>query len=172
MAGTEPMIRLANSSEDYAAFGRLCRDYVAWCRDQYRDLPWFFEAVFGHQSFDEELGRLEVKYGPPEGRVLIAVLNGEAVAGVACRRLSDEVCELKRLYVADGARGFGVGRALTTAMMAQAREDGFTAMLLDTADRLTTAITLYESMGFERIGPYQAYPETLLPYLVFMSRRL
>jgi GNAT superfamily N-acetyltransferase len=167
-----PVIRLATSAADYAAFGGLCRAYVGWCRQRYADMPWFVEGVFGHQSLDDELQALREQYGPPAGRALLATTADGAVAGGAWRRRSPEVCELKRLYVGDGARGLGLGRRLSEALIASARGEGFAAMQLDTADRLTEAIAMYASMGFECVAPYQTYPEALMPHLIFMRRDL
>lgn len=167
-----PDIRLAESAADYAAFGELCRAYFVWCRARYRDMPWFVDEVFGQQSFDEELNVLAAKYGPPEGRTMIAVRDGKVVAGGAYHALADGVCELKRLFVDDQARGHGLGRRLTDALAASARADGYGLMRLDTAHLLTEAIGMYESMGFTRIAPYRAYPDRLMPYLVFMERPL
>jgi putative acetyltransferase len=165
-------IRQCQSAADYDAFAGLCRAYFAWCRARYSEMPWFVDEVFGQQSFDDELKVLPDKYGPPEGRTLLALRDGQAVAAGAYHRLADGVCELKRLYVSDQARGLGLGRRLTDALAASARADGFTLMRLDTAHLLTEAIAMYESMGFARIAPYQDYPTHLMPYLVFMERPL
>jgi GNAT superfamily N-acetyltransferase len=168
----QPTIRTAETAADYDAFGLLCRAYFDWGRERYRDMPWFVDDVFAHQAFDAELDDLAARYGPPVGRTLLAETSDGAVAGGAWRRLDDGVCELKRLYVSRSARGLGLGRALTEALVASARQAGFSLMRLDTGDRLTEAIALYESMGFERIAAYQAYPARLLPHLVFMQRVL
>lgn len=167
-----PVIRFAETAADYDAFGEVCRAYVDWCRERYRDMPWFVEEVFGHQSFDEELKALAAKYGPPAGRTLIAVADGKVVAGGAHHAMSDGICELKRLYVTDAARGLGLGRKLSNALIASARADGFNLIRLDTAHLLTEAIAMYDSMGFSRIAPYRDYPAHLAPYLVFMERPL
>lgn len=167
-----PVIRLADSPADYEAFGRVCRDYVGWSRERYKDMPWFVEEVFGYQALDDELKVLALKYGPPNGRVMIAVVEGQVVAGGAYRTLSPGVCELKRLFVTDGARGLSLGRRLSDALMASARDDGFDLIRLDTGDRLAEAIAMYGSMGFRQIPPYQQYPERLMPHLVFMERNL
>ena len=167
-----PEIRLAATAADYDAFGEVCRAYFAWCRARYRDMPWFVDEVFGQQSFDAELKALAAKYGPPAGRTMIAVREGQVIAAGAHQKLADGVCELKRLYVTDQARGLGLGRKLTDALTTSARADGFTLMRLDTAHLLKEAIAMYDSMGFTRIAPYRDYPAHLMPYLVFMERPL
>ncbi len=165
-------VRLADCAADYEGFGGVCRLYVDWCRERYRDMPWFVEEVFGYQSLDDELKVLAVKYGPPNGRTMVVELGGQIVAGGAFRRLSAGVCELKRLYVTDAARGLGVGRKLSNALIASARQDGYGLMQLDTGDRLVEAISMYETMGFNPIPPYQQYPAPLMPHLVFMEKPL
>lgn len=170
--GNEPALVPAERAEDFEAFGRVCRAYVDWCRERYSDMPWFVEEVFGYQALEGELKGLAQKYGHPAGRTILAVGKNGVVAGGAYRRLSDTVCELKRLYVTDEARGFGLGRKLSDALISAAISDGYITMQLDTGNRLTEAISMYQSMGFERIAPYHEYPERLMPYLVFMERPL
>jgi GNAT superfamily N-acetyltransferase len=172
MSDADFSIRLAESEADYAGFGRVCRLYVDWCRERYGNMPWFVEEVFGYQSLEAELEVLPVKYGPPNGRTMVVEAGGQIVAGGAFRHLSTNVCELKRLYVTDDARGHGIGRKLSNALIALARREGYGLMQLDTGDRLVEAISMYGSMGFNHIEPYQDYPATLMPYLVFMERPL
>ena len=172
MTAPDVTLRLAATPADYDGFGQVCRQYVDWSRQRYGDMPWFVEEVFGYQSLDAELEVLAEKCGPPNGRTMIVDKDGRIVAGGAYRRLSDGVCELKRLYVTDAARGLGLGRSLSEALIASARQDGFGLMRLDTGDRLTEAIGMYRSMGFEPVAHYQEYPERLMPYLVFMERPL
>ena len=174
MADSEqgPVIQWAETPADFDAFGQLCRAYLDWCRVRYRDMPWFIDEVFGHQSLDAELKVLAAKYGPPVGRTLLAVTGEGVVAGGAYRRLSDTSCELKRLFVGDRARGLGLGRRLSEGLIASARDDGYTVMKLDTADRLTEAVAMYQSMGFAHIPPYQTYPDRLMPHLIFMEKAL
>lgn len=165
-------IKTAITPEDYTAFAGLCRDYVGWCRRRYESLPWFVEEVFGYQSLDEELKGLDIKYGSPNGRTLLAEVNGQVVAGGAYRRLSDGICELKRLYVSDAAQGHGVGRSLSAALMAAAKAEGYVIMRLDTGHLLNEAISMYEKLGFVRCAPYHDYPAKFMPYLVFMEKTL
>ena len=167
-----PTLAWAQTPDDFEAFGTICRAYVEWCRERYLDMPWFVEEVFGYQALEEELKGLTQKYGQPAGRTMLARGEDGVVAGGVYRRLTDTVCELKRLYITDGVRGSGLGRKLSDALMSAAVADGYSKMQLDTGNRLTEAISMYESMGFKHIKPYQEYPERLMPYLVFMEKPL
>jgi len=99
---------------------------------------------------------------PPHGTFLIARVDGEAVGCGALRRHDDRTGEVKRMYVAPGARGRGVGRALLTALQAAAADLGYRRLVLETGIRQPEAITLYESTGWTPIASYGAYRESPL----------
>jgi len=84
------------------------------------------------QEFDREVAQLPGAYSPPTGALLVARTSGEAVACVALRALSAEICELKRLYVRPAALGDGLGRLLVDAALAEARRLGYRRVRLDT----------------------------------------
>src|SRR3954462_5384047 len=73
------------------------------------------------QNFAAELDHLPEMYGGPAGCVLLGRRGDHTVACVGVRRLSDEVCEMKRLYVRSSERGTGLGRRLAAASVAAAR---------------------------------------------------
>lgn len=165
-------IRPAETADDYRAFAELCRAYIDWCRDRYAAVPWFVEEVFGHQSFDDEQRDLPIEYGPPKGTTLLAELDGVVVGAGAYHYLEDGVCELKRLFVSEAARGHGAGRKLVEALLEAARGEGYRMARLDTAKLLTEATALYHAMGFVDRSPYLDYPDRFLPHLTFMERPL
>ena len=112
--------------------------------------------------------------GPPESIFDIVEKDGQPIGMGGIRKVRDGVCEMKRVYVRDAAKGQGLGRALVTRLMADARAFGYRTMFLDTAPTLETAIGLYERLGFCRIS---AYPEVEVPAImhpnwVFMARNL
>ena len=60
-----------------------------------------------------------------------------------------EDCWLEDLYVRDDARGAGVGRVLTQAVLDRARERGCGRVELDVNTENVPALALYRSLGFE-----------------------
>lgn len=165
-------IRQAVSSADYVAFGALIREYVEWCRERYRDDPWLVEMAFGYQSLDIELDKLPTAFGPPNGKTLLAIDGDEIQGAVAYRRLSDDVCEMKRMFVPSRFQGRALGRRLCDALIDQASADGFSLMRLDTSRDMAEAISLYRSAGFVACAPYVDYPDRLKPMILFMERSL
>jgi ribosomal protein S18 acetylase RimI-like enzyme len=141
--------------------------------EEVRRLLCEYEASLGvslcFQDFERELAELPGEYAPPGGRLLLALEAGHAVGCVALRRLDDETCEMKRLYLEPGFRGRGAGRWLALAIIDEARKIGYKKMRLDTLASMQEAIALYESLGFKPIEPYCHNP---IPGAIFMELKL
>jgi OHCU decarboxylase len=121
------------------------------------------------QNFDKEVNGLPGEYSLPRGRLLLAMFESKVAGCVALKRISDEVCEMKRLYVRSEFRGKGIGKRLTTDVMEQARVIGYKQMRLDTLPSMKEAIALYRSLGFESIAPFRDLP---VSGALFMQARL
>jgi ribosomal protein S18 acetylase RimI-like enzyme len=72
---------------------------------------------------------------------------------------------MKRLYVRNAYRGFGLGRQLAEAALDAGRRAGYSSVLLDTLDDMEAARALYEDLGFEAIEPYYHNPIAGAHYL-------
>lgn len=95
---------------------------------------------------------------PPRGAFLVASLDGEVVACGSVKLTAPGVGWLKRMWVAETARGLGIGRRMLEALERQARDLGVTTLRLDTNKALSEAIELYRSAGFREVAPFNDEP--------------
>lgn len=151
-------IRQAAGPADMDEVHRLFREYEA-----------FLGVDLCFQNFETELAGLPGRYAPPGGALLIARTGDRVVGCVALRALDQSICEMKRLYVRPEARSMGLGRRLACEAIDLALHLGYSQMRLDTLDRLTEAMRIYETLGFTRIPPYYSNP---LPGVVYWELNL
>ncbi|MGI4814835.1 MAG: GNAT family N-acetyltransferase [Janthinobacterium lividum] len=123
----------------------------------------------GFQNFDAELATLPGKYAAPEGHILLAMRDGQAVGCVALRPLAGTTCEMKRLYVRPAGRGQQLGKTLAQTICRVAQEAGYSRIVLDTLASMHAALHVYKTLGFEVIEPYVFNP---LPDATFLGRDL
>jgi len=149
----------AETFEQIEAARTLFREYEKWL-----DLDICF------QNFEEELQNLPGKYALPNGRLLLAFVDEKVAGCVALRKLEENVCEMKRLFVREEFRVFGLGEKLIEKLISDARAIGYQKMRLDTLpDKMPKAVKLYKSHSFREIQAYyhNPYKETL-----FMEKNL
>jgi ribosomal protein S18 acetylase RimI-like enzyme len=126
-----------------------------------------FDLCF--QDFDKELRELPGEYAAPDGCLLLAQEEGKALGCVALRRIDQQTCEMKRLYVRPEARGLKLGRKLAEAIVAEAQRLGYYRMRLDTLPSMGEAIALYRTLGFRETDAYRYNP---IPGAIFMELEL
>jgi DNA-binding MarR family transcriptional regulator/GNAT superfamily N-acetyltransferase len=85
---------------------------------------------------------------PPGGRFLIAYLRGEAVGCGGVKHHPGVPSEIKRMWVAESARGLGIARRLLSQLEACALSSGALSARLDTNRALVEAIAMYRSAGY------------------------
>src|SRR5262245_29871890 len=118
------------------------------------------------QDFEAELAALPGEYAAPGGRLLLLTCLAQPAGCIALRRWSDDVCEMKRLFVRREFRGQGLARMLVQVLIEEARRMNYQKMRLDTLPTMQAARELYESFGFRPIEPYRHNP---VPGAVFME---
>ncbi|MDX9957557.1 MAG: GNAT family N-acetyltransferase [Clostridia bacterium] len=151
-----PIEKLA--SQDVDAAKAVIQQYLVW-----------LGIDLSFQNIDEELEDFPGKYREPDGAFLVAK-DGETVVGcVGLRRISQHICEMKRLFVLDSHKGKGLGDALVREIINQARSIGYSKMRLDTLSTMGAAQRLYRRHGFVEIPRYTVNP---LPGAVFMEKDL
>ncbi|HHW39365.1 MAG TPA: GNAT family N-acetyltransferase [Bacillales bacterium] len=110
------------------------------------------------QNFDEELKNIPGMYGVLGGCLLLALDNEQTIGCVALRKIDDNICEMKRLYVLPDWNLQGIGKMLAKSIIEEAKIRGYRFMRLDTLPAMKRAISLYHSLGFYRIEPYRFNP--------------
>jgi putative acetyltransferase len=85
--------------------------------------------------------------------------GGELLAVGALRELGDGHAEIKSMHTAQAARGRGLGRAMLTHLLAEARSRGARRVSLETGTvaAFAPARALYTSAGFRPCGPFGDY---------------
>jgi GNAT superfamily N-acetyltransferase len=91
------------------------------------------------------------QFVPPRGAFLIASVGDEPVGCGGVRVLTPGTAEIKRMFVATGARRRGVARALLAALEQASLDLGCPTLRLETGLRQPEAIALYQEAGYERI---------------------
>jgi GNAT superfamily N-acetyltransferase len=97
-------------------------------------------------------------FSPPGGAFVVGWDGDVPVAGGGIKRLDDEACELKRMYVAPRARRGGVGHALLEALETTARDLGYRIVRLDTGRFQASALRMYIAAGYRPIADYNDNP--------------
>jgi len=138
----------ASSADEIESARQLFREYETW-----------LGMSLCFQGFEDELANLPGYYAPPSGRLFLAYVDDELAGCIAMRKLEDAVCEMKRLFLRENARGHGLGNELIKKLIDEARVIGYKAMRLDTyPPKMEKAVKLYESHGFRPIPKYYDNP--------------
>jgi DNA-binding MarR family transcriptional regulator/GNAT superfamily N-acetyltransferase len=95
---------------------------------------------------------------PPVGRFLIAYLRDEPVGCGAVKHHPGAPSEIKRMWVAESARGLGIGRRLLRELERWVVRSGATTARLETNRALVEAIALYRSAGYVEVSPFNDEP--------------
>jgi DNA-binding MarR family transcriptional regulator/GNAT superfamily N-acetyltransferase len=124
-------------------------------REYFAELDRRFEAGF-NPELSISAGDDEMR--PPAGLFVVATLKAEPIGCGALKFHGDEPAELKRMWVAESARGLGVGRRLLTELEKLAANNGALVVRLETNKSLVEAISLYRSSGYVEVAPFNTEP--------------
>ncbi len=91
-------------------------------------------------------------------RHVILAMEGERTLGCgAIKAFDDNSMEVKRMYVLPEARQRGIASLVLAALEEWAREMGYTRTVLETGNRQTEAVAMYDRNGYTRIPNYGQY---------------
>jgi len=157
-------------------FVKLNIEFLTWIVDQLTENYQIDAVSVVGQTVPEYVdGHLEdlTSLKPPDGIIYLLVVEGGIAGMGALRKLSDEIGEIKRMYIRPLYRGRGYGKQMLNRLLDVGREFGCSSFRLETARFMTVAQHIYKSAGFiER----EEYPESetpliLRPYQLFMEKK-
>ena len=89
--------------------------------------------------------------------VIIYYEEGQALGCGAFKPYEGDVAEIKRMFVLPEQRGKGIARGILNELEHWAKATGFNFCLLETSNKLTSAIALYQKSGYVIIPNYGQY---------------
>ena len=92
------------------------------------------------------------------GRIFFAVRDGQPIGCCALLAIAAGEFEVVKMGVTASCQRSGVGRRLLQKVIAEARVLGAHRLYLETNQKLTGAIRLYESLGFRHLAPERVVP--------------
>ena len=127
-----------------------------WCVAQYfEELNRRFEGGFDPaQSIPAGEGEMR----PPRGAFVLATAEAEPVACGVVKTIAPRVGSIKRMWVAESARGLGLGRRILAALEQEARSLGLGTVRLETNRALVEAIRLYRTAGYVEVPAFNDDP--------------
>ena len=143
----EMTIAAAHAPGDIGEVRKLFLEYAEWLGE---------DLCF--QGFKAELAGLPGDYAGERGALFIARSGHEAAGCIALRPFDADTGEVKRLYVRPAFRRTGIGKRLAIRALEAARRAGYRRLVLDTLDRMESAVRLYEKLGFRQIPAYYVNP--------------
>ena len=124
-----------------------------------------------HEYFSELDRRFDTGFDPtrsitanddelrhPAGLFLVATLRSDPIGCGGLKFHDDAPTEIKRMWVAESARGLGIGRRLLGELERRAAEYGATTVRLETNKTLIEAIAMYRSAGYHEVTAFNNEP--------------
>lgn len=109
----------------------------------------------GTAYFDYDTDHMFEAYSSKGQVYFVAEYKARIVGGSGVKRLKGagtEFCELQKLYLIPEVRGLGIGKRLTQKCLDFAAANGYQKCYLETFPNMLAAISLYEKLGFKRLG--------------------
>jgi GNAT superfamily N-acetyltransferase len=119
-----------------------------------------YTTRYGHTLGDlrAEAHRGAAEFGPPDGGLLLLLVDGVPVAGGAFRRLDERSAELKRIWTDSAHRRRGFARRVLAELEREIGARGYRRIYLTTGPRQPEARALYLAAGYTPL-----YDRTLPP---------
>lgn len=100
---------------------------------------------------DEDLDTILDTYSG-KGGFWIAIQGDQVIGTVGLKDMGKNIVKLKRMFVTSDLHGKGVGEALLSYALDDAKAQGFSKIILNTNEHMSRAHHYYEKHGFKHTG--------------------
>jgi putative acetyltransferase len=112
-------------------------------------------AFYESRGTLDDMDDIQKNYFENEGIFLVMTDDEQIIGTGAIRKLDEEICELKRVWLLFEYHGQGLGYRMIQELFAFAREKGYRRIRLETdEDNQRRAYQLYKRLGFYEIPRY------------------
>lgn len=124
-------------------------------------------AFYESQSLLHDMDDLEECYFNNDGIFLVMTDDDQIIGTGAVRKMDNEICELKRVWLLHEYHSRGLGYRMLQELLAFAREKGYTRMRLETdREAQSRAYEFYKRLGFYEIPRYSQHEDETAMELV------
>ena len=115
------------------------------------------ESITYYESIHElkDMDDIQKNYFENGGTFLVMTNNDQFICTGAIRKLKDDICELKRLWLLPEYHRQGLGYQMLNELLTFAREKGYKRIWLETDPMAQSrALEFYKRLGFNEISSY------------------
>ena len=150
----------------------ILTEYMTFLANEMIKPPWNYN-IDVESGVNFSMKNLD-KFAEPDGRLLLVNVDDQIAGTISMRKIREDSGEIKRMFVRPNFRGKKLGNLMIEEVIEVAKENGYSKLYLDTAQYMSSAVTLYKKFGFEETEPY---PECIVPKefwekLIFMKKEL
>ena len=134
------------------------REFLSFLFGEVNKLPWF--------NLDE--------FAKPDGRLFLVETSGQIAGTMSLRKIRRNCGEIKRMYVRPQFRGNKIATLMIDEVIKVSKNNGYSDLYLDTAQFMSSAVSLYKKFGFQETEPYpeSVNPEGYGDEWIFMTKKL
>ena len=127
-----------NKDDHIESISNLLTEYFTWASKTAKETIKInlFEE-FGNENLEKNLENSLSKldeYNPPEGQLLLIQGKDNEITGMgALKKIHENDCEIKRMFVSPRYRGLKLGKKLLFGLINLAKEIGYDSIYLDSA---------------------------------------
>jgi putative acetyltransferase len=156
------MIKIRRIKPNEAAFAKQLIYRVA--HQVFNDTCTLEESIAFYEGRSQlhDMDDLQQTYFDDDGIFLVMTDDDQIIGTGAIRKINDEICELKRLWLLFEYHGQGLGYRMIQELFSFAREKGYQRVRLETdRDYQSREYNLYKRLGFYEIPRYSANKDEL-----------